>query len=336
MITNARALKPEWVPNDLVHREGKVDHLASVLDPMGRAGDNVLVSGPTGVGKTTIAKFVAKQFEEEMIDIRTGYAHCIQDSSSAAALHSLLRDAGLGSDLRLEGTSTSTYLQRLREHDGTIVAILDEVDNLADRQLLHSLYDIQGVHVVMICIDENLLFNGLESRVKSRIHSAEKIRLEQYHHEELVDILWDRIDAGLRRDRIEDEAVDSIADLAAGDARHAITLLRKAAREVGDEGKVDRDIVNAVTEETARALDDLHQSQLGTHHQILFDIIREAGEIKAGDLHTEYEERVAEPKSRATRRRYLNVLEGYYELVSSTGNSRGTRYQIQSRQVATR
>jgi hypothetical protein len=34
MITDARALKPAFVPRDMAHRDGPIDHLAATLDPL--------------------------------------------------------------------------------------------------------------------------------------------------------------------------------------------------------------------------------------------------------------------------------------------------------------
>lgn len=330
MITNARVLRPEFVPGELHHREGQIDFLASVLQPHSPTGDNVLISGPSGVGKTTIAKHMVDRFETQSLDARSGYVHCIQDSSTAAALHKLSRDTRLGADLRLEGTSKSTYLNRLREHDGTIICILDEVDNLADRMILQSLYDLANVRLVLICIDEDVLFNGIDSRIRSRLRSMEKLRMESYSHDEVIDILWGRIDAGLRSDRVDEQAVEHIADLAAGDAREAIALLRRSARSAND--RITPEVVAGVRTETEAELDDLLRQKLGTHHQILYDIIRSEGEIPATKLRRRYEDRASNPKSRSTRRRYLTSIENY-GLIESSGAGKGTVYRATSASV---
>ena len=41
MITDARALKPRSVPQDMVHRDSEIDHLAAALDPI--ASENVSI-----------------------------------------------------------------------------------------------------------------------------------------------------------------------------------------------------------------------------------------------------------------------------------------------------
>ena len=126
MITDARVLRPGFVPQDLHHRHGSIDALASTLQPVtaNDTPENTLLTGPSGSGKTTLAKFVLDQLERERFDIRWGYCYCISDSSAAGALHALLRDANLGADLRPQGTPRSVYIDRLREFDGEFVAVL--------------------------------------------------------------------------------------------------------------------------------------------------------------------------------------------------------------------
>ncbi|MFC6975664.1 AAA family ATPase [Halomicroarcula sp. GCM10025709] len=62
MITDARALRTDTVPQDLHHRDGQIDHLSAVLDPTGfDAPESVTIFGPSGAGKTTLAKYVLGQ-----------------------------------------------------------------------------------------------------------------------------------------------------------------------------------------------------------------------------------------------------------------------------------
>ena len=55
-------------------------------------------------------------------------------------------------------------------------------------------------------------------------------------HNELVDILCGRINAGLVSAVVEFDTVDYVADIAAGNARHAITLRRQAVRSAVESG----------------------------------------------------------------------------------------------------
>jgi Cdc6-like AAA superfamily ATPase len=229
MITDARALQQSSVPQDLQHREGQIDHLSSVLRPISPldVGENAFIFGPSGTGKTTMAKYVAQQFEREALDVDWGYVNCISDASKASALYELVRDAGRGADLRREGTPTSTFLDRLRDLDGQFVAIVDEVYVLDDMSILLSLYDIEDVSMILVSLDENNLFAEFDERLKSRLRGAEKIVLEPYRQDEMVDILQGRVDAGLAPGSITDEAVEYVADLAAGDAHVGITPGRR-------------------------------------------------------------------------------------------------------------
>ncbi|QLH78199.1 AAA family ATPase [Halosimplex rubrum] len=101
MITDARALRPEFVPGDLHHREGQIDHLSSVLAPIQfDHAENITIFGPNGAGKTTIAKYVLSQLERESLGIRWGYVDCMADNTTATALHTLVRDRNLSDHLR--------------------------------------------------------------------------------------------------------------------------------------------------------------------------------------------------------------------------------------------
>lgn len=95
MITDARALRTEHVPRDLHHRDGQIDHLSSVLDPTGVTNlEDVCIFGPSGTGKTTIAKYTLSLLERKALDIRWGYVNCMTESTSAAALYKHVCDPG--------------------------------------------------------------------------------------------------------------------------------------------------------------------------------------------------------------------------------------------------
>ena len=113
MITDARALRPDYVPRDLYHREGQIDHLSSKLDDARmHRGDHVFIFGPSGTGKTTIAKYTLSQLEREDLGVRWAYVNGMSDNTTAAVMHTIVRDVGLGADLRREGSAPSACLIR--------------------------------------------------------------------------------------------------------------------------------------------------------------------------------------------------------------------------------
>ncbi|WP_256423018.1 Cdc6/Cdc18 family protein [Halobellus rarus] len=330
MIQNARVLKEDWVPQELQHRDGDLQHLSGELKPIshGLGAKNIIITGPSGTGKTTVAKYIVRQLDQEVLGIHWGYVNAISETSKSAIIYSLVRDAGRANDLRPEGTSTALLLDRLRDLDEHFVGIIDEVDVLDDERTIQALWEIPNVTLVLICIDDDDFFADLDSRVASRIRGSAKVTLEKYGHDELVDILWGRIDAGLASGVVEEGTVDHIADVAAGDARHAITLLRRSVRDAVENGDESLTIENVrPVQDDAR--EEMHKravNKLGTHQRHLYEIINDAGEIGASELHARYEQRVADPRVKSTRRKYLQSLE-YYQLIEPSGSTRARQYR---------
>jgi len=141
MITDARVLQPEFVPSDLHHRDGEIEAISAALDPItyGQRGQDILLTGPSGSGKTTIARHVLRMLKSQTLDVRWGYANCMSGSSASSVLHRVVSDARLGRDLRRTGTAADVYLDRLRNADEQVVAVLDEIDLLEEPSLLGSL-----------------------------------------------------------------------------------------------------------------------------------------------------------------------------------------------------
>jgi hypothetical protein len=107
----------------------------------------------------------------------------------------------------------------------------------------------------------------------------------------------------------------------------AIALLRRAAKRAETEGRksLSSGFADAVSDSATTEVHDRNVELLSTHQRLLYQIIPDASETEASELHHEYELQASSPKSRPTRRRYLDSLERY-GLIEQEGSTRDSSY----------
>lgn len=332
MLTDARVLQADFVPRDVIHRDAEINYLSSTLRPItdGDPADPAFLYGPSGTGKTCIARYTVEQLREEVIDVTTNYVNCWENHSTFKALYRVLDGIDSTVDVHRQSTPTDLLLDRIREQTtDPYVVILDEVDQLDDKSLLYELYRVSGLTMILIANQESDVFGRIDERVASRFSAMPRIHFDKYSVEELVGILNDRARWGLREDAITDVEVRNIAQRADGDARVAIGILRAAARlaDGSNTSTITPSLVSDAVSEAKAEIKQKSVEKLTTDQRILYEIIADEGQIGTGDLYDRYVERADDPKTQRMIRNYLQKLR-HYNLVVAEGDNRGRAYRL--------
>lgn len=332
MIRDARALKDDFLPKEVRHRDREVDQLTGALEPVVRGEDpeNSFLFGPTGAGKTCIARYTLQKLQQEVLDVDIAYVNCWQDYNRFRVLYSLLEEVNQTMDVHRKSTPKDELIQRLRDYaEDPYIVILDEVDQLEDKEVLYDLYTIPNVTLVMIANREEELFVNMDDRIRSRLNSSRRTRFDSYRVNELVSILEDRVKWGLDPTAVTQEQLELIADSAAGDARVAIGVLRAAAREADHRGleELTDEVIREAVPEAEREIEQKNVEKLNDDQAVLYEVVEEAGEVSPKDLYDRYVERVDNPVTKRTVRTYLNKME-HYNLVESEGSKRSKKYRL--------
>lgn len=269
IFKNREYLLPDYIPNELPHREEQIKRLASILAPVskGERPNNVFIYGLTGTGKTAVVKFVLKnlylRFDK---NFRYFYVNVRQSDTPYRILADILE--ALNIRVPFTGLSTAELFRRLLRalsnlHEISVI-VLDEVDWLVKKSGDDILYRLTRINtelnkskVSIIGITNDIKFiDILDPRVKSSL-GEEELVFPPYNAEELEDILKKRAMIAFNDGVVSDSVIKLCAAIAArdhGDARRALDLLRVAGEIAERENSevVTEDHVNKAREELER------------------------------------------------------------------------------------
>lgn len=268
---NREILLPDYVPDELPHRDAQIKRLATVLAPAlaGTKPNNAFIYGFTGTGKTAVTKYVLKRLREKgQGRVVFSYVNCRQNNTNYRVLAELSR--AVGRRVPFTGLSTSEVMRRFVEGldklGRVMIVVLDEVDHLVKKSGDDVLYFLTRINqqltrsrLSIVGITNDLRFmEFLDARVKSSL-GEEELVFPPYNSRELEDILRMRAKEAFYEGVLEDGVIPRCAAIAArqnGDCRLALDLLLKAAdiAERNGEEKVREEHVLMAQREIERNL----------------------------------------------------------------------------------
>jgi len=331
IVQDARVLRDDFIPKEVVHRDSEVQELSRALKPLveGEQARNVLLYGPPGTGKTCISQYVMDQLEEELLDFNYMYINCWENYNRFKVLYKALEGIGKTLQVHRQSTPTDELYTKLKDYDkAPYVLILDEVDQLEDEKVLYDLQGLDNVHIVMIANTQESVFYNMDDRVRSRLIDSKRVQFKAYTSDQLQDILMDRAEWGLDSSAVDSSKIKKIALSSEGDARIAIGVLRSAARRAEEREKSDitREMIQKAVPEAKDNNRKKNEEKLNKHQEKLYEIINEEEEIQPGDLYDRYREEIDDPKSDRMLRKYLQKMD-HYNLVNSEGEGRWRKYK---------
>jgi orc1/cdc6 family replication initiation protein len=328
IITDAKVLTADYLPNKMVHREGERQEIARCLKPLVEGGkpENMLIYGPPGTGKTAMANYVVNELKEEVF-ANSSYVNCFSQKSRFEIFYELL-DQKLTTPR--DGASTEKIIDMFEEktQEEPTIAIIDEVDQITNDEVLYELSRFQNLAMIFIANDQKI-FSHFEDRVRSRFSGMRRIHFRRYEKDEIADILKLRRKHGLTDSSVSENQLEDIAARAGGDARMAVNALRFASREA-ERQELD-EIADEIIEEAVSDAYDENRfeslSRLNEHQKAAYKILQEEGEMQIGELYDKYGEKVGDEKSRRTLLRYLKKMVNY-DILEMKGSTSSATYRI--------
>lgn len=330
MLRDATVFDDDHLPREIVGRNAHMNEVTDALAPIedGFRAENCYLFGPSGAGKTTVARAAVRELRKEVLDVPTAYINCWQDYSRSGVLERTAKE--LTGAAVPKNAPARNILEKLQQGlDSPSVIILDEVDQLRDPDILYDFHSIRGLSWICIANREIDLVARMDERVRSRISVGYRVQFDRYDVDTVTEILDRRAREGLEPGAVERDTLEKIARLADGDARRGITALRVAARMASQDGlsSIPRQIVDDAVADAEEEVRQKTISKLNHHQRVLYECIEADGPLIQKELYERYQAEHPDPITlRSLRESHLPKLE-HYNLIETDRTGGGKKYR---------
>lgn len=113
IFRNREYLLPDYIPEELPHRENEIKKLASILVQLyrGERPSNTFIYGLTGTGKTAVTKYVLNNLQKKLKNFEYIYINTRQSDTPYRILADVIER--LGSKVPFTGLSTAELYRRM-------------------------------------------------------------------------------------------------------------------------------------------------------------------------------------------------------------------------------
>ena len=244
----------DYLPESVVDRDAEKEEVADYLRKLagGVVYGSLYVYGPPGVGKTTVCRHVLRQFEGAHPEVPVVYVECA--GKSRYQVLCVFHGAICG-QLRRRETCRELVLRvsgRLRSRGVPLVLALDNFDQAKEvEKLLWDVLEVSRrsltpVGLILVSTSGKALQSLVGDRLYSRL-APKPVEFSPYDEETLKQILAERLDEAYGRRVMADEALQALAEFAAGHGGNVRLLFELFLRAADEAAEQDSKLITADT-----------------------------------------------------------------------------------------
>ena len=170
LFKNEIALDFNFVPKLIPHRENQQQFIASCIKPLfhNQNGQNLLIHGIPGVGKTVALKHILRELEEETDEVIPLFINCWKKNTIHKIVVEMCDQLGLSI---LSHQKTEEIMKRIFQkiNQKSMVLVLDEIDKLEDYDFIYIILEEIYRRSVILITNYKEWIISLDKRIKSRL-----------------------------------------------------------------------------------------------------------------------------------------------------------------------